>query len=81
MTVFVELDVQQMFSKGQTTDNSMCALDGIVSDIFDRLHSLKDDLITIISRKSSNGTEKTGLSCRFLFKFKYRTFPRSYILE
>lgn len=62
ITVFVELDVQQIFSKDQTTGYSMCAVDGIVSDIFDRLHSLKDDLITIISRKLSNGTEKTGFS-------------------
>lgn len=62
MNVFVEPDVQRMSSKGQTPGYAMTAVDDLISDIFNRLHSLKDDLITIISNNTSNETEQTGLS-------------------
>ncbi len=52
--------MQEIFKETEVVDNSTCALYDLFSYVFNKLCSLKDDIIGIIPTKSQNDTDSIG---------------------
>ena len=74
--VFVEDNVETMFTEDKLIDNSICTLHEMITYLFHQLCFLPNKFLSAIPKQSSDEKKKSSLSDVFLFKFHESHFFR-----